>query len=112
MKQEMALINEYSHPGNLSPECFHFRRLRTCSLIGLGELSEEVVKLQGFLFVPGHQITGQGSDPRGDAPMSLFKLQLSDESIQKTYFPRNSQVLSQYHDRRQEATQLGIMKRF
>ena len=93
MKQEMDLINEYSHLGNSSPECFHFLRLRTASLIGLRGLSEEVVKLQGFLFVPGRQITAQGSDPWGDAPMRPFKVQLSDESVQKPRFPRKSQIL-------------------
>lgn len=69
-------------------ECFHFLRLRTGSLIGLRGLSKEVVKLQGFLFVPGRQITAQGSDPRGDAPVRAFKVQLSDESVQKPLFPR------------------------
>lgn len=93
MKQEMDLINDYSHLGNMSPECFHFLRLRTGSLIGLRMLSEEVVKLQGFLFVPGCQITAQGSDPQGDAPMRPFKVQLSDESVQKPHFYRKSQVL-------------------
>lgn len=77
----MDLINEYSRLGNLSPECFHFLLLRTAWLIGLRGLSKEVVKLQGFLFVPGHQITAQGSDPWGDAPMRPLKVQLSDESV-------------------------------
>lgn len=62
-------------------------------LIELLWLNEEVVKLQGFLYVPGHQITVQVSDPRGDAPMSPFKVQLSDESVQKPHLPRKSQVL-------------------
>lgn len=88
MKQEMDLIKDYSHLGNLSPECFHFLRPRNGSLIGLRGLSEEVVKLQGFLFVPGRQITAQSSDPQGDAPTRLFKVQLSDESVQKPHFPR------------------------
>lgn len=33
----------------LESECFHFLRLRTGSIIGLRGLSEEVVKLRGFL---------------------------------------------------------------
>lgn len=93
MKREMDLINEYSRLGNSSPECFHFLRLRTGSLIGLRGLGEEVVKLQGFLFVPGRQITARASDPHGDAPMRAFKVQLSDESAREPHFPRKPQVL-------------------
>lgn len=79
----MDLINDYSRLGSLSPECFHFPRLRNGSLIGLHGLSEEVVKLQGFLFVPGCQITAKGCDPLGNAPMRPFEVQLSNESVQK-----------------------------
>lgn len=76
----------------MAPECFHFLRLWDGSLIGLRGLSEEVVKLQGVLFVPGRQITAQSSDPGGDAPVRPFKVQLSDESVQKPHFSRKSQV--------------------
>lgn len=89
----MGLITEYSYLGNLSPECFHFLQLTAGLLIGLLGLNEEVVKLQGFLFVPGRQITAQGSDPRVDAPMSPYNKQLSDESVRKPHFSRKSQVL-------------------
>lgn len=54
---------------------------------------KEVVKLQGFLFVPGCQITAKGSDPPGDAPMRPFEVQLPDESVQKPCIPRKPQVL-------------------
>lgn len=62
-------------------------------LIGLRGLSKEVVKLQGFLFVPGRRITAKGNDPLGNAPMRPFEVQLSDESVQKPCIPRKSQVL-------------------
>ena len=93
MKLAVDLINAYSRLGNLHPECFHFLRLRTGLLIGLRGLSEEVVKLQGFLFVPGHQIMARGSEPLGDAPMRPFEVQLSAESVQKPHFPIKSRVL-------------------
>lgn len=48
--------------------------------------AKEVVKLQGFLFAPGRQITAQGGDPLGDAPTRAFTVQLSDESVQKPPF--------------------------
>lgn len=47
----------------------------------------------GVFIVPGRQITAQGSDPRGVAPMRPFKVQLFDESVQKPRFPRKSKVL-------------------
>lgn len=63
------------------------------SLIGLCGLGKEVVKLQGFLFVPGLRITAKGNDPLGNAPMRPFEVQLSDKSVQKPCVPRKSQVL-------------------
>lgn len=85
-KQEMYLINEYSPHGNSSLDCFHFLQPCTGSLIGLRGLRKEVVKLQGFLCTPGRRITAQRTDPLGDAPKRLLKVQLSDESDQKPHF--------------------------
>lgn len=89
----MDLINENGPPGKSSPERFHFLCLRTCSLIGLCGLGKEAVRLQGFLFVPGCQLTVQGSDLWGGAPERPFKVQLPDESGQKPHFPRKPQVV-------------------
>lgn len=74
------VIYQYSHLGNLSPECFHFLLLRTGSLIGLRGLSKDVVKLQRFLFVPGHQITASAATrvvmpPRGPLRYSCLMSQ-------------------------------------
>lgn len=92
-KQAVNLINQYCCLGNSRPECFHFPRLRSGSLIGLLGLSEEVVRRQGFLFVAcsSHRSPGH-TDPQCDAPMRPLKVQLLDESVWKPCFLRQTQV--------------------
>lgn len=49
--KKMDLINDCSRLGNLSPECFHFPRLRNDSLIGLRGLSEGSCQASGVLYL-------------------------------------------------------------
>lgn len=84
-KQAVDLINEYSHLGNSSTECFHFAPTEgwfanwvTWAQWGSCQASRVFI----CAWLSNH---GQGSGPRGDTPISPFKVQLADKSLQKLF---------------------------
>ena len=88
--KKMDLINNYSRLGNLSPECFHFPRLRNGSLIGLRGLSEGSCQASGVFICAWPSNHSPGRWPSGRRPHEgLYGTAVWWVSPEAPLFPEN-----------------------